>query len=103
MSLTQAQKSLIEKARSVGGSEMAVPIDDAAGAYLLARTITDLSLQAHFAELPEDVPLLSSVRLANAMTSTSRKLVGVPYNSGFAAGGVRRRGVLCHREHPASN
>ena len=56
MSLTQAQKSLIEKARSVGGSEMAVPIDDAAGSYLLARTVTDLGLQAHFAELPEDVP-----------------------------------------------
>lgn len=50
MSLTQAQKSLIEKARSVGGSEMAVPIDDAAGTYLLARTVTDLGLQAHFAD-----------------------------------------------------
>ena len=56
MSLTQLQKALIEKARSVGGSEMAVPIDDAAGAYLLARTVTDLGLQAHFAELPENVP-----------------------------------------------
>ena len=37
MSLSQMQKSLIERARSVGDSEMAVPIGDAAGAYLLAR------------------------------------------------------------------
>ena len=56
MSLSQMQKSLIERARSVGNSDMAVPIDDAAGAYLLARAIVDLGLQADYAELPQDVP-----------------------------------------------
>ena len=56
MPLSQMQKSLIERARSVGNSEMAVPIDDAAGAYLLARAIVDLGLRAHYAELPEEVP-----------------------------------------------
>ena len=56
MSLSQMQKSLIERARNVGNSEMAVPIDDAAGAYLLARVIVDLGLRAHYAELPEEVP-----------------------------------------------
>ena len=56
MSLSQMQKSLIERARSVGDSEMAVPIGDAAGAYLLARTVVDLGLQSRYAELPEDVP-----------------------------------------------
>ena len=56
MPLSQMQKSLIERARSVGNSETAVPIDDAAGAYLLARAIVDLGLQAHYAELPEEVP-----------------------------------------------
>ena len=56
MSLSQMQKSLIEKARSVGSSEMAVPIGDAAGAYLLARAIVDLGFQSHYADLPEDVP-----------------------------------------------
>lgn len=56
MSLSQMQKSLIEKARSVGNSDMAVPIDDAAGAYLLARAIVDLGFQKDYAELPEDVP-----------------------------------------------
>ena len=56
MSLSQMQKSLIERARNVGNSDMAVPIDDAAGAYLLARAIVDLELQTDYAELPEDVP-----------------------------------------------
>ena len=56
MPLSQMQKSLIERARSVGNSETAVPIDDAAGAYLLARAIVDLGLQAHYAELPDEVP-----------------------------------------------
>lgn len=56
MPLSQMQKSLIERARSVGNSETAVPIDDAAGAYLLARAIVDLGLQALYAELPEEVP-----------------------------------------------
>ena len=56
MPLSQLQKSLIERARSVGSSEMAVPIGDSAGAYLLARAIVDLGLQAHYAELPEHVP-----------------------------------------------
>ena len=34
---------------------MAVPISDAAGVYLLVRTIRDLGLQARYAEIPEDV------------------------------------------------
>ena len=56
MTLSQMQKSLIERARSVGDSEMTVPIGDAAGVYLLARTIVDLGLQSRYAELPADVP-----------------------------------------------
>lgn len=55
MPLSQMQKSLIERARSVGSSEMAVPISDAAGVYLLVRTVRDLGLQARYAEIPEDV------------------------------------------------
>ena len=44
MKLSQLQKSLIEKARSVGNSDMAVPIDDAAMSYLLARVVDDLGI-----------------------------------------------------------
>ena len=44
MPLSQSQKSLIEKARNVGGSDMAVPLDDAACCYLLARLAHDLNL-----------------------------------------------------------
>ncbi len=55
MPLSQTQKSLIEKARNVGSSEMAVPINASAAAYLLARIIRDLGLDASYPELPQDV------------------------------------------------
>ena len=50
MPLSQSQKSLIEKARNVGGSDMAVPLDDAACSYLLARLAHDLNLAAQHPE-----------------------------------------------------
>ena len=51
MSLSQSQKSLIEKARNVGGSDMAVPLDDATCSYLLARLAHDLDLTELHPEL----------------------------------------------------
>lgn len=45
MALSQLQNSLIERVRNVGGSDMAVPLDDAACSYLLARLAHDLGLQ----------------------------------------------------------
>ena len=51
MPLSQSQMSLIEKARNVGGSDMAVPLDDAASSYLLARLAHDLDLAAQHPEV----------------------------------------------------
>lgn len=76
MSLSQMQKSLIERARSVGNSDMAVPIGDAAGAYLLARAIVDLGLQSDYAELPENVP-----PFYETMPASSLALDGVDFEA----------------------
>lgn len=51
MGLTQAQRSLIEKACSVGSSELAVPLTDEACCYLVAVIVSDLGLGAAFSEL----------------------------------------------------
>ena len=56
MKLSQLQKSLIEKARSVGNSDMAVPIDDAAMSYLLARVVDDLGIQSQYPDVPATIP-----------------------------------------------
>ena len=58
MPLSQSQKSLIEKARNVGGSDMAVPLDDAACSYLLARLAHDLNLAAPATSLARYWPQL---------------------------------------------
>ncbi len=52
MGLTQAQRSLIEKARSVGNSDFAVPLSDGACCYLIAVIVNDLALTKAFPELP---------------------------------------------------
>ena len=51
MSLSQSQRSLIERARNVGASDMAVSLDDAACSYLLARLAHDLDLAEQFPEV----------------------------------------------------
>ena len=51
MLLSQSQRSLIEKARNVGGSDMAVPLDDGACCYLLARLAHDLNLAGQHPEV----------------------------------------------------
>ena len=55
MALSQTQKSLIEKARNVGTSNMAVPIDDATAGYLLARVVHDLGIQSRYPVVPEHI------------------------------------------------
>ena len=52
MSLSQAQKSIIEKARNVGGGNVSTPLDDAALVYLLARLVHDLALHDQYPEIP---------------------------------------------------
>ena len=56
MPLSQSQKSLIEKARNVGVSDLAVPLDDAACSYLLARLAHDLGLAEQHPEVSGPIP-----------------------------------------------
>ena len=56
MPLSQSQKSLIQRARHVGGSDMAVPLDNAAASYLLSRVIIDLDLHKRFPASPNAIP-----------------------------------------------
>jgi hypothetical protein len=54
--LTLAQKTLIEKARNVGNSEMAVPLSAEVCAYLCGVVVKDLNLVAEVPEVPKDLP-----------------------------------------------
>lgn len=56
MALTQAQKAMIERARSAGVGGQAVPLSDEVCAYLVAIVARDLGLQDHFNELPLRLP-----------------------------------------------
>lgn len=66
MPLSQSQKSLIETARNVGGSDMAVPLDDAACSYLLARLAHALDLTAQHPEVSGPVsPLFETMPVSS--------------------------------------
>lgn len=54
--LTLAQKTLIEKARNVGNSEMAVPLSSEVCAYLCSVVIKDLDLVSQVPEIPQNLP-----------------------------------------------
>ncbi|MBL7546096.1 MAG: hypothetical protein JNL11_19915 [Bdellovibrionaceae bacterium] len=54
MSLSQLEKSAIEKVKSVGSSELAIPLSDSVCVYLCMLIIRDLNLAAHFPELKID-------------------------------------------------
>lgn len=54
--LTLSQKTLIEKARNVGNSEMAVPLSPDVCAYLCGVIINDLGIIAEFPEIPKNLP-----------------------------------------------
>jgi hypothetical protein len=56
MGLSQLQKSLIEKTRSVGAAREAQPLSDADCTFLVATIARDLDLLAHFPELPRNFP-----------------------------------------------
>jgi hypothetical protein len=53
MALTQSQKSLIQKTRSVGAAREAEALTDADCLFLLATIAADLGLQSEFPEFPK--------------------------------------------------
>lgn len=55
MGLTQAQRSLIEKARSVGTGDLAIPLDDEACGYLVARIAHDLGVAKRLRGVPDRI------------------------------------------------
>ena len=56
MGLTQLQRTIIAKARAVGGGTQGVALSDGACAFLVGVIARDLSLLKQFPELPKRVP-----------------------------------------------
>jgi len=56
MGLTQGQRTIISKARAVGGGKQGVALSDEACAYLVAVIVRDLNLVGKFPEFPTRLP-----------------------------------------------
>jgi hypothetical protein len=56
MALTQAQRSIISKARAVGGGKQGVALSDEACAFLVGVIARDLRLLKRFPEIPKGLP-----------------------------------------------
>ena len=56
MGLSQLQRSLIEKTRSVGAAREAEPLSDADCLFLIATIARDLSLLEQFPEMRQGLP-----------------------------------------------
>ncbi len=52
MALSQTQRSIVEKARSLGGGQQGVALTERDCEYLVAVIAKDLDLLQHFPELP---------------------------------------------------
>jgi hypothetical protein len=66
MGLTANQRSLITKARTGGGSNLGVSLDDAICCYLLATIVHDLELEHRFLDIPVDLePFFGSKNISN--------------------------------------
>ena len=56
MGLTLVQKSIVSKARAVGGGKQGVALSDQACAFLVAVIARDLRMQRKFPEFPKQLP-----------------------------------------------
>lgn len=56
MGLTQAQRTIINKARTVGGGKQGVALSDEACAFLVGVIARDLGLLKRFREVPKELP-----------------------------------------------
>lgn len=77
MTLSQAQKSIIEKARVVGGGRQGIALTDATCVYLVALIAHDLELADLFPELPAAIPDFFGAGPINALALESSE-VGFP-------------------------
>lgn len=60
MGLTQAQRSIVNKVRSVGGGKQGVALSEEACSFLVGVVARDLNLLAKFPEVPGDMPTFFS-------------------------------------------
>lgn len=72
--LTLAQKTLIEKARNVGSSEMAVPLSAEVCAYLCGVVVRDLNLGSAIPEIPQHLPAFFETWPVSSLA-----LTGIPF------------------------
>ena len=63
MSLTQAQRVIVEKARALGGGRQGVALDDSVCTYLVGTIATDLGLLVYFPEFREGLAPFSAQSL----------------------------------------
>jgi hypothetical protein len=54
--LSQSQRAIVEKARSLGGGGQAIALSDGGCAFLTAVIVADLGLAQHFPEIGTDTP-----------------------------------------------
>ena len=78
MGLTQSQKAILARAKSLGSGGQAVALSDEACAYLVGVIVRDLDLQAHFPEIPEALPKVFSPGPLSRL-----ELAGVPFSEMF--------------------
>jgi hypothetical protein len=76
--LTQAQRSIINKAQSVGGSKQGVALDDETCAYLVAVIAGDLGHRDRIKDIPADVPPFFGTQPLESL-----RLTGVPFPGVF--------------------
>ncbi len=74
MGLTQSQKTIVARARSLSSGGQAVALSDEACAYLVGVIVRDLDLQTHFPEIPGTLPELFSPGPLSRL-----EFVGVPF------------------------
>lgn len=68
MALSRIQQSIWERSRALGAGGQAVLLSDGMCAYLIGRIVLDLGLQAHFPEIPPDLPELYACRDIDELT-----------------------------------
>lgn len=56
MTLSKAQRSMVEKARTIGGGVQGVALSDGACEYIVGTIVGDLGLRAKFPEFSVDLP-----------------------------------------------
>lgn len=84
MALSKTQEALLTKLKEMGGSELAVTLDDEVCSYLLAVIVSDLGLFDKFPEIPRKIApffgsdVLSSLRIPELdFTALYERLLGL--------------------------